>query len=412
MAKPVKIRKAKARRLALKCQGLSGRMPFGSGSKAVVRLANQIGYVQIDTISVIERSHHHTFWTRIENYNADMLIQHTADVRDLFEYWAHAAAYLPVQNYRFCLPRMHAFRNGEKHWFERDLRLMNYVYDRIKAEGPLQARDFKDTRQKKTGPWYEWKPAKRALEQLFIEGRLMVARRNNFQKVYDLAERVLPDDVNKEMPCPAEMAIFLINSAVAANGVVSEDEICYLRKGIKKDIRIQIKHLLEDKKLIEVDVEGITHKRYVTFAEFLTRKLPAPTRSRVHLLSPFDNLIIQRKRVQELFDFKYQLECYLPASKRKHGYFSLPVLWGDQFVGSLDPKADRKRSVLLINNVSIDPQIICEPVFCAALASRIAQLAVFNGCESIKFMQNYENTFEHVQREANAEIGERSCLTG
>ena len=174
------------RRLVLRCQGLNRGNAFGRGRQGALRVLEHLGYVQIDTISVVARAHHHVFRSRIDNYRPDMLDQ-LVKQRAAFEYWFHAAAYLPMSDYRFALPRMNDIRAGvRKHWGgRRDRKLEQAILDRIAAEGPLAARDFEGNGQ--GGGWWEWKPAKRSLEVLFMQGDLMVTERSGFQKRYDLA---------------------------------------------------------------------------------------------------------------------------------------------------------------------------------------------------------------------------------
>jgi hypothetical protein len=219
----------KLRRIALDRQGLLKTDCFGRGKRATLRAIEQLGYVQIDTISVVERAHHHVLWSRVPNYQPKFLDQLVAE-RKVFEYWFHAAAWLPMSDYRFALPRM-AQINGERSWFEGiDRKLMHEILVRIEAEGPLRARDFEDTRASSTG-WWDWKPAKQALEQLFMQGELMVSGREGFQKRYDLPERVLPDTVDTRMPTMDEYASHLIETTLRAHGFASIKSMTYLRKG-------------------------------------------------------------------------------------------------------------------------------------------------------------------------------------
>ncbi|MFT5812054.1 MAG: hypothetical protein ACI9KM_002827, partial [Rubritalea sp.] len=188
----------KLRRIALNQQGLLKADSFGRGKQATLRAIEQIGYVQIDTISVVERAHHHVLWSRVSNYKSQYLTELVAE-RQLFEYWSHAAAWLPMKDYRFSLPRMKQ-ANGDRNWFgDCDKKLIQQVLLRVQHEGALLARDFEDTRKGKK-EWWDLKPAKRALEQLFMQGELMVTRREGFQKVYDLPERIIPDWVDTTEP--------------------------------------------------------------------------------------------------------------------------------------------------------------------------------------------------------------------
>ena len=199
---------SKLRRITLDRQGLLKSNHFGRGKNATLRAIEQLGYVQIDTISVVERAHHHVIWSRVANYRPQFLDQLVRE-RRLFEYWSHAAAWLPMSDYRFALPRMRKL-NGERDWFEScDRKLQREIIKRIEIEGPLRARDFDDPKHRSDG-WWEWKPAKQALEQLFMQGELMVSARDGFQKVYDLPERILPDWVDTREPDIDEYAEHLI----------------------------------------------------------------------------------------------------------------------------------------------------------------------------------------------------------
>ncbi len=378
-----RLSKKEAARLALQSQGLLKKNPFGKGKGGVLRALDQLGYVQIDTISVIERTHNHTFWTRVPNFNPDVLDELQVKDRKIFEYWSHAESYVPIEDYRFYLYKMRAIAAGEKHWHAPDKKMMRHVLNRFTDEGPLMAKDFKPPENHKAAPWWNWKPAKRALEQLFIEGKLMIVRRNNFHKVYDLPERVLPANLDATLPTTGEYCRFLINRAIKAHGLVTEQEIGYLRKGIKKDIKTTLKQMLEEGEIQTISVDGILNQIFYTTEESLSQLENLRVSKNIHLLSPFDNCIIQRKRVQQIFDFIYQLECYVPAQKRVYGYFCLPILWGDRFIGRLDPKADRKSKTFFIRNLCFEPTFKDFEQVLQALAGKIKDLALFNNCDRI-----------------------------
>jgi uncharacterized protein YcaQ len=370
------------RLLALHAQGLNGK-PFGKAKKGVLAAIEHLGYVQIDTLSVVARAHHHVLYSRLPDYKEAYLSELLEKDKAVFEYWSHAASYLPMSDYRFSLPRKKLFAEGKSHWFEKDKKTMKYVLDRVKAEGPLQSKDFEF---KRTGPgnWYEWKPAKKALEQLFMDGSLMVARRQGFQKVYDLTERVLPVGVNTKMPTEKEYIEHLIKRAVEANGVVEEKEISYLRKGIKEPVKSILGHLLKNGKYIEVLIEGSGGSKFITSAEQLKSLEKQKLKSELHLLSPFDNFVIQRKRLERIFNFDYQIECYVPEPKRKFGYFCLPVLYGDKFIGRFDPKADRTGKTFYIKSMYFEKGFKPDDKFNEAFADSLKAFANFNGCEKIK----------------------------
>ncbi|MDF2438933.1 MAG: hypothetical protein K0Q95_3309 [Bacteroidota bacterium] len=370
------------RLLALKCQGLSGK-PFGKAKKGALAAVQHLGYVQIDTLSVVARAHHHILYSRLPDYKETYLSELLEKDKQVFEYWSHAASYLPMSDYRFSLPRKKLFTEGKSHWFEKDTKIMKYVLDRIKAEGPLQSKDF-EFKRTDPGNWYEWKPAKKALEQLFMEGKLMVAKRQGFQKVYDLTERVLPDEVNTKMPTEKEYIEHLIKRAVEANGVVEEKEISYLRKGMKEPVKKVLTGLLKSEKYIEVMVEGSGNSKFITSAVHLKLLDKLNVKPEVHLLSPFDNIVIQRKRLERIFNFDYQIECYVPEPKRKYGYFCLPVLFGDKFIGRFDPKADRAGKTFYIKSMYFEKGFKPDEQFNLLFAEKLKAFAAFNGCDKIK----------------------------
>ena len=198
-------------------QGLVQGSPFTRGAKGVGQVLEKLSYVQIDTISVVERAHHHVFWSRQPNYRLSDLDQ-AIEQGQAFEYWSHAAAYLPMRDYRFSLPKKNAIANGEKHWFEKDPKQANFVLDSIRERGPMMAKDFQQNRSIKNLGWGDRKPAKVALEILFMEGKLMIAKRQGFQKVFDLTERVLPSEVNTSTPSEAEFLDHLIERFLSALG--------------------------------------------------------------------------------------------------------------------------------------------------------------------------------------------------
>ena len=369
---------AKLRRIALNQQGLLKTSFFGRGKRATLRAIEQLGYVQIDTISVVERAHHHVLWSRVENYQPKFLEQ-LVKQREVFEYWFHAAAWLPMRDYRFALPRMRKM-NGERNWFEiSDRKLTDDILKRIESEGPLRTRDFADTRQINNG-WWDWKPAKQALEQLFMQGELMVSSREGFQKVYDLPERVLPDWVDSSMPTMDEYAGHLIDTTLRAHGFASLVSMTYLRKGkqLRDAIKAQLLHRLETNQLTTVDL-GNNNVLYID-PELLETRAPHSC-AQVRILSPFDNAVIQRQRGREIFAFDYQIECYVPEPLRKFGYFCLPVMYRDRLVGRIDCKAHRADRSLEIKSVHIEQKVDADfiELFCQALQS----FAAFNNCPQI-----------------------------
>lgn len=365
----------KLRRIALARQGLLVADTFGLGKKATLRAIEHIGYVQIDTISVVERAHHHVLWSRVSNYRPEFLDQLMRE-RQLFEYWFHAAAWLPMRDYRFALPRMNS-EDGERNWFEKsDRKLIRYILQRIRDEGPLRARDFEDTRSGKK-EWWDWKPAKRALEQLFMQGELMVSHREGFQKVYELRERVLPDWVDTREPGLVDQADHLIDSTLRAHGFATQKSMTYLRKSkvLRDAISEQLQARLDAKQLSSLTL--VNNIIVYVDAELLDSNTPR-SRAGVRILSPFDNAVIQRERGRDIFNFDFQIECYVPEAKRQFGYFCLPVLYRDALVGRIDCKAHRKEKRLEIKSVHIEQPVDNE--FHSSFLKALELFACFNGC--------------------------------
>ena len=331
---------AKLRSLALEHQGLAGKRGFGTALKGVEKTLNQIGHVQIDTISVVARAHHHILYNRVNRYD-ESLLNRLVKARRAFEYWSHAASYLPMRDYRFVLPMMRGVARGEWGWWHHgaNARLRAWVLDRIGAEGPLFARDFENPGNRRSG-WWDWKPAKRALEHLFMAGELMCIERQGLQKRYELAERFLPSDVDTHEPDIEEHADFLIDATLRAHGFATARTVNYLRRDakVKATVRHRLVHRVRagDLALYRDDAGETIYALPGAFD-----RAPKRFAHTVHILSPFDNVVIQRRRAVEVFDFDYTIECYVPASKRVYGYFALPLLYRDRLIGRMDCKARR-----------------------------------------------------------------------
>jgi uncharacterized protein YcaQ len=370
-----------ARRLALR--SLAPELQ----SHSVPEIVRRLGYVQIDTIAVVERAHHHVLWTRLPTYERSQLDRAQGTERQILEYWSHAAAYLPMEDYRFCLPRMAASRRRHTPWFRAHKPLTQHVLERIRVEGPRRAADFAAEPGHRAGTWWDWKPAKLALEYLFHAGDLLVMYRRGFQKYFDLAERVLPSHVNTARPSPLMYGRHLIRRALECHGLATEKEITYMKPYARTAVRQAIQAMTAQGTLLPVTVEGLSEVYFVQPAH-LEQHLTMPsdsafTATPMHLLSPFDNLVIQRKRLQQLFGFHYQIECYVPAAKRQYGYFCLPILWGERFVGRVDPKAYRSTGCLAVLSCSVDSELEGNADFWAAFSQTLQTFATFNGCTSV-----------------------------
>jgi len=380
-----------ARKLVLLSQKLPPAKQTGRAIAATLSAIEHLSYIQIDTISAIQRAHHHTLWNRNPRYNPSHLDQLISE-KKVFEYWSHAAAYLPMRDYRYSLPRKQAIANGnQNHWYERDERLMKSVLKRIAAEGPLMAKDFEDKGQKR-GEWKS-KPAKRALEYLFMQGELMVPHRVNFHKVYDLTERVLPEETDTTLPNPEEYTRFLITRYLQANGMGQSAEIAYLLKNTKPLVSAALQEMVSNKELLQISACGNRYYVLPASLELLGKPL---ARNKLKILSPFDNLLIQRKRIHVLFGFNYLIECYVPEAKRQYGYFSLPVLWDGKLVARMDCKAERKKSLLHIHHLSLESWLVKTDAFALALYKELTSFLQFNNCRDLRLHRITPANFKPV----------------
>ncbi|WP_200768745.1 winged helix-turn-helix domain-containing protein [Vibrio nigripulchritudo] len=373
------LSKPQARKLALLSQGLPPKSPKSHSPAHTLNVMEQIGYVQIDTISVVQRAHHHVLWSRNPKYRPEHLDKLIAD-KKVVEYWSHAASFLPMKNYRYTLLRKVAIKSGEQaHWYKKDHKLMNHVITRIQEEGPLLAKDFESKGTKING--WGAKPAKRALEYLFMQGDLMIPERRGFQKVYDLTERVLPSDIDVSVPSPQEHARFLVLNYLKAHGLGTIPEFVYLLKNVKTEVTSAIQQLNEEGVIVEVDVEGSS---FWVLSESLSLLDARLNRKQAKILSPFDNLLIQRKRASTLFDFDYLIECYVPEGKRQYGYFCLPILWNGSLVARADCKVDKKTATLNVLHLFLESSLKKKADFLEALEQELASFSAFNQCEHFK----------------------------
>lgn len=372
------------KRLTLDSQGLTQNTPFGTGKTAVLNALEHLGYIQIDTLSIVERAHHHTLWTRIPDFKADNLEELVED-RKVFEYWFHAASYLPMQDFRYVLPQMLMIKRGESRYYNADPKVMKYVVDTIRNEGPKRARDF-ENESHKAGSWWNWKPAKLALERLFMQGDLVISGRSGMQKTYDLAERVLPSSTNTSEPTPLEFAEYLVKTNLRAYGFTTLKQITHLRKGnaLKTNVNKVLQMMLEEDTISKVTSEGGSS---VFVQNEILEKTFDQASSSVWLLSPFDNSIIHRDRIKQIFDFDFRLECYTPKEKRQYGYFCLPILFGDQFIGRVDCKAHRKEKKLELIHLHIENSTINLDLWLKPFVETLKRFAIFNGCESLALTQ-------------------------
>lgn len=386
------------RRLALASQGLLQAQPYGRGIFGACKAINHLGYVQIDTISVVERAHNHVIHSRVPNFKPEMTNKMLLN-RDIFEYWTHAAAFLPINDFRFSLPFKEATKSGQNSWYKNpDKKLMAELLVRIRSDGPLRSRDLETNITKRAG-WWDWKPAKKALEQLYMEGDLMVSDRQGFQKTYDLTERVLPTHINATIPSIEEFAEHIVNQQLRCHGFASLKGLTYLRRNT--ELRKAVKRLVNER-LSQGTLEQVkicSGDVFIVETGALERPL-CRLNNRLLILSPFDNSVIQRERLKAVFEFDYQIECYVPQAKRQYGYFSLPLLYRGEFIGRIDCKAHRKIKQLEIKFLHFEPHNFDEKLVITASVDAITTFRHFQQCDTVYLTQAHPKHLTHRLRNA------------
>ena len=308
-----------------------------------------LGYLQIDTIYVIERSHHHILHTRIPTYRREHLHQAQSVDKSVFEYWTHALSYVPTEHLRFFVRSMRRDWEGRLVWSDKvadaDLRRM---VAHIRRNGAVTIRDMdKDALVEKDYAWGSRKPSKRALEAAFYKGSVAISQRAGMLKTYELLTRHFGWDRLPRAAIESEILDYLLDRALRSQGIVSLDSICYLDAPRKPAMRRLVESRVRRKALIPVEIEGDGDWPHWIHPDALDA-VPGSGQEQVHILSPFDPLVIQRKRFQFFFDCEYRFEAYVPKAKRVFGYFVCPVLIGDRIVAGLDLKTDRQQQKLLV----------------------------------------------------------------
>jgi uncharacterized protein YcaQ len=348
-APPFALTKSQARRIWLHAQRLDTHEPFGDGPKATPAAVEHLGYVQIDTINVIERCHHHILYTRVPQYRRDHLHQAQAVEKTVFEYWTHALSYLPTKDMRFYTGSMKRDWRQRSVWFsavkELDLRR---VLARIRRDGALTIRDIDDdVLVEKDHAWASRKPSKRALQLAFYRGAVTISRRTGMLKTYELTHRHFGWTRLPRAATERETLAYLLDRALRSQVIVSLESVCYLDPRRKPAMRRLIQTRVRTGDLIPVALDGAERLEHWTRPETLSADRDG-AQELVHILSPFDPLVSQRKRLRLFFDYEHRFEAYVPREKRLFGYFALPVLDGDAIVAAIDLKTDRERQKLLM----------------------------------------------------------------
>ncbi|HET7232518.1 MAG TPA: crosslink repair DNA glycosylase YcaQ family protein [Longimicrobium sp.] len=377
-----------ARALLLAAQGLDRRPRRKATRRDVLATIRRMGVLQIDTISVVNRSPYFVLWSRLGAYDPRWLEQLLAEGA-LFEYWAHEACFLPIEDYALFRNRM--LDRSWTRWryshavMDKHADTVRRILDGIRENGPVRSAELGEPKSS-SGPWWGWKPEKRILESLFTAGELMIARREGFQRVYDLRERVLPGWDDTALPSNDAVRRTLVLNAVRALGVAKAKWVADYYRMAKKETPSLVRALADEGALVPARVEGWKEPGYVHPDHLATAARAAAGGLKpalTTLLSPFDPIVWDRVRGSELFGFDYRLECYTPAPKRVYGYFTLPILRRGELIGRVDPKAHRRESVFEVKAIYLEPGVRVTTGLVDDVARALRECAAWHGTPRI-----------------------------
>ncbi len=364
--------------LALHAQGL-GRSPAEitrPGIEDVYAAIERVGWVQIDTLQVVNRAQYLTLWSRLGAYDTSLLDKLLFDDgntspdnnRRLFEYWAHAACIVPLTLYPLFMPRMRGHRHGANKWIGNWLaqpdhrQLIARLLAAVQERGGSRPADFR-TEKRAPGSWWNWDEAKIALEHLYNTGDLAIANRVNFQRIYDTRERVLPSWVNREEPAEEEALKRLLEISLRAFGVCAPNQVGDYLHLKSTQVKPLVAGLIADGTFVTIEAqladgkarELLVHRDHLALLEAAADG--ALRVRRTTFLNPFDSLFWAKGRDRAMWNFHQKLECYVPAPQRKWGYFCLPILDKRRLVGRFDPKLERKTGLLRLNALYLEPGV-------------------------------------------------------
>lgn len=387
-----------ARRIFLARQGLSAAPNRALDKAGLLQLIHDIGFVQVDSIATVERAHHQILFSRNQTYRREHLTSLLETDGDLFEHWTHDASIIPSVFFRYW---KHRFVRRERVLHERWRKWHGEGFDsafeetlqRIADTGPTMSRDTK-VADHKSGGWWNWNPNKTALEYHWHTGRLAIAGRRNFQKVYDLTERVVPAHHFAPEVSEAEFVDWCCRAALSRLGFATHGELAAFFALISPEeasawVRAYRDELCE---VLVVPADGGRPRLSFALAGFPDNLGPIPEPpARLRVLSPFDPLIRDRNRTERLFGFNYRIEVFVPEAQRQYGYYVFPLLEGDRLVGRIDMKADRKRGALEVKRLWWENGVRPSAGRREKLEAELARLAKFTGVEEVRFADGWHS---------------------
>ncbi len=386
--------------MQLSSLGLLSPTPSEPSESDVLQIIRQMGVLQIDTISVVNRSPYLVLWSRLGNYEP-VWLEKTHENGELFEYWAHANCFIPMEDYLFFRRKMleratHWWQVSE--WVNNHQEMIEFVKEAIKEKGPQKSSDFPKRSGVNNG-WWDWKDEKIALDMLWTRGDLMIPFRKNFQRYYDLRENVIAHIPDEEIPSLDKVNNFLVEKTIQILGATKLNWIADYYRLKKNEVQNSVRFLLDKQKIFTIDSEDfpegiLVHKENLSVMDqAMNGNLKAKHTS---FLSPFDPLIWDRLRTKELFYFDYTIECYLPASKRKFGYFSLPILHDGQLIGRMDSKAHRKEKIFEVKSLHFESWFTPDEHFLDEFGKTLRSFANWHRTPKILIPENLDDQLKNM----------------
>ena len=395
-ARPI-LRNADARRLFLHRHALS-EVPAGKPNAAeIMALIERLGFVQVDSINTVERAHHMILFARRPGYRPAQLRPLLEDSRELFEHWTHDASIIPTAFFphwqlRFARDREQLVEKWRNWRDDAYLAKFDEVLAQVANHGPVTSSDVGEGEERGKGGWWEWHPSKTALEYLWRTGALSVLRRDGFQKVYDLTERVHPE-ICQHCPAPEESFDWACNAAMDRLGFATSGEVAAFFAAVRpEEARDWCRAALANGSLIEIDVEGANGALRRSFARpdvFAAAEAAPDLPGRVRILSPFDPALRDRNRTERLFGYFYRIEVFTPEPKRIYGYYTFPLLEGARLIGRLDARAERSSGIMNVRAVWPERGVQLSPARVARIEAELERLRRFSGCDSIVFANDW-----------------------
>ncbi|MCC6805624.1 MAG: YcaQ family DNA glycosylase [Anaerolineae bacterium] len=392
------ITKTTARRLAIARQRLAGTPPPAT-AESILDVVRDLGCLQLDPISAVARSHQLVLWSRLGQYKLADLDRLIYADRHLFEYWAHVASIVLTEDYPIHHWRMRNYVNGDgddpwslrvRDWIEQNRDLHDFILAELTEKGAMLSRELEldgvDPKHWVSSGWTSGRNVSRMLDFLWSQGRIMVAGRSGVQKKWDLAERCLPEWTPRDQWESDQVVAYAAQKSLRALGVGTIQHIkLHYTRGRYPDLARVLTELEKQGRVARVGIEGVSGTYYIHADDLLLldRIEAGDWEPRTTLLSPFDNLICDRKRTETLWDFYFRIEIYVPADKRQYGYYVLPILHGDQLIGRIDPTFERKTRTLRVSNIYAEPGAPADAA--PAIRASIKSLAGFLGAKQIEY---------------------------